>query len=137
MSTSIEHQQAQDIALIQLFHFMQENVVSQTERKYIRFWPTPLLLVCFHTLLDHSTPPEGVRTLWMPPISKRPVFLSDGPLKKESNFKLTIDNMTLTDVDLKRLGGLTKATSAIVGNSLISSYSPLSLLCSRRLRIRC
>lgn len=44
----------------------------------------------------------------------------NGPLKTESTFKLTIDNATVTDVDLKSLGGLTKATSGVVGNSLMT-----------------
>jgi len=48
------------------------------------------------------------------------VKTKNGPLKKESNFMLKIDNVTVTEVDLKILGGKTDATGAVVGNSLMT-----------------
>merc|ERR1719320_1153211 len=44
----------------------------------------------------------------------------NGPLKRESSFILKIDKMTVTEVDLKSLGGINDATGEIVGNSVIT-----------------
>jgi len=44
----------------------------------------------------------------------------NGPLKKESSFTLKIDNTTVTDVDLKTLGGIHGGTAEIVANSLVT-----------------
>ena len=44
----------------------------------------------------------------------------EGPRQSPFKFDLRIDNKTRTDVDLGELGGQTKATAEIRGNSLIT-----------------